>query len=304
MTSLDFLAKYPFSEEAKKLVERENLSIEELAYDPLLSKARKMAKERLERAVLRSAFSQPDLLDPASEIYSLIIARIIVEGSKDEILRNLLAEHESKRFMQVSRDESDENLLKIASDLGVRMELKGEFHVNIIDYMRLSKRLRDPRWRAVNRKIEGGNVLLSRDEARRLLAEAVRERILSKIEVPELPPPFMDILKSLNMPKKAVKKSKKGLLPCVESLLDSIMRGENLPHVARFALASHLLAAGWSKDEVLDVFRHSPDFKEKIARYQIEQIAKKGYRPPSCRKMMSWGLCPGECRVRKVAKAD
>jgi DNA primase large subunit len=301
---LSFLAKYPFSEEAKKLVEREGLLIEELAYDPLLSKARRMAKERLERAVSRSSFYQPDLLDPASEIYSLIIARIIVEGSKDGMLRNLLAEYESKRFMHLSKEEGDENLLRIASDLNVKMELKEEFRVWILDYIRLSKRLKDSKWNVVNRRIEKGYVLLSRDEARRLLAEAVRERILSKIDVPELPSPFLEILKELKIPRKAVKRGKKGLLPCVESLLDSIMRGENLPHVARFALASHLLAAGWSTDEVLDVFRHSPDFKEKVARYQIEQIAKKGYRPPSCRKMTSWGLCPGECRVRKVAKAD
>jgi len=304
MTSLDFLAKYPFSEEAKRLVEREGLSIEELAYDPLLSRARMLAKERLERAISRSSFFQTDFLDPASEIYSLIIARIIVEASRDEMLRNLLAEHESKRFMHFSRDESDENLLRIASDLNVRMEIDEGFRVPILDYIRLSKRLRDPKWRAVNRRVEKGYVLLSRDEARRLLAEAVRERILSRIDVPELPSPFLEILKSLNVPKKAVKRGKKGLLPCIESLLDSIMKGENLPHVARFALASHLLAAGWSTDEVLDVFRHSPDFKEKIARYQIEQIAKKGYRPPSCRKMMSWGLCLEECRVKKVAKAD
>ncbi|OLS13395.1 MAG: DNA primase, large subunit [Promethearchaeota archaeon CR_4] len=49
-------------------------------------------------------------------------------------------------------------------------------------------------------------------------------------------------------------------------------------------------------EEVLDIYRNSPDFNDKIARYQIEHAAgEKGrgtkYRAHSCGKLKSYQLC-------------
>jgi DNA primase large subunit len=47
---------------------------------------------------------------------------------------------------------------------------------------------------------------------------------------------------------------------------------------------------------VIDVFKDRADYNEKIARYQVEHIAgmrgsRTKYKPPSCNKMKSYGLC-------------
>jgi DNA primase large subunit len=77
---------------------------------------------------------------------------------------------------------------------------------------------------------------------------------------------------------------------------DDSVQGKNLPHEARFALAAFLLKIGMSQDEVLGVFRSSPDFVTDLARYQVRHISSKsggqGYTPPGCKKIQGNGLCP------------
>ena len=90
--------------------------------------------------------------------------------------------------------------------------------------------------------------------------------------------------------------------PCIGAIMDSVRRGDEVPHHARFALAAFLLNIGWSVDEVVDVFRTVPDFNEKVTRYQVEHIAglrggKTRYSAPSCDWMRSHGLCVSECNV-------
>jgi len=91
--------------------------------------------------------------------------------------------------------------------------------------------------------------------------------------------------------------------PCVEKLIEDLQRGENLPHFARFALATFLIHAELSIDQIVDLFRNAPDFDEKITRYQVEHIAgRRGggrrYDPPSCDRLRQEGLCVADCGVR------
>jgi len=90
--------------------------------------------------------------------------------------------------------------------------------------------------------------------------------------------------------------------PCIERLIEDLQRGENLPHFARFALATFLTHAGWSVDQIVDLFRNAPDFDEKVTRYQVEHVAgKRGggkrYAPPACARMRQEGLCVADCGV-------
>jgi DNA primase large subunit len=91
----------------------------------------------------------------------------------------------------------------------------------------------------------------------------------------------------------------------MQAIMDAIKRGENVSHTARFAITAYLLKRGWGVDEVVELFRSSPDFNEKITRYQVQHIAgqvggRKEYSVPNCETMRSWGLCPTNlgCGVR------
>ncbi len=92
--------------------------------------------------------------------------------------------------------------------------------------------------------------------------------------------------------------------PCMKSFVEALLNGENLSHHQRFALAAFLVNLGIDLEVILDLFRRSPDFNERIARYQIEHIAglrgsKKRYLPYNCSTMQSLGLCPSPgCGVK------
>ncbi|HIE23917.1 MAG TPA: hypothetical protein EYP68_06785, partial [Candidatus Korarchaeota archaeon] len=170
------------------------------------------------------------------------------------------------------------------------------------EYLKLARGLGGEKWRLVNRDIREGKVVVSDRDFRRLLAEALRIRILRRSDLKgELPKPLEDLAETVRNLLEAKKESLPRrrivgrLAPCIEELLRKVSNGENLPHVARFTLAAYLLKIGWEKDKVIDVFRSLPDFKEKIAVYQVEQISKKGYLPPSCSKLKSMGVCIEEC---------
>ncbi len=96
----------------------------------------------------------------------------------------------------------------------------------------------------------------------------------------------------------------KAFPPCMQRLLNALLSGENLTHHERFALATFLINAGLDLELILDVFRHVPDFNEKIARYQIEHLAglrgsRKKYMTYNCDTMKTLGICPGaECGVK------
>ncbi len=97
--------------------------------------------------------------------------------------------------------------------------------------------------------------------------------------------------------------SKEIFPPCINSLLENLLRGENLSHHQRFALATFLINIGLDVEIVLQLFRYSPDFNEKIARYQIEHLAglrgsRRKYLTYSCGAMKVLGMCKAECGIK------
>ena len=84
--------------------------------------------------------------------------------------------------------------------------------------------------------------------------------------------------------------------PCIKHAMEIINKGENLPHSARFMLATYMLAIGKSEEQVIEIFKNSPDYNEKITRYQVEHLAgMKGshikYSVPSCDRLRTEDLC-------------
>ncbi len=301
------ISKYPFSKEAAELIEEEGYNLEDLAYHPDLSGARQKALKRLFSAIEGKTDLSIDEVRPMNDVYSFLISRIIVERLGDNFLRNRFAEHEAKRFLRLSEGEYLSNLIKLAEEsfeLGVSV-LKGELIALPYEkYLRLARGLGGEKWRLVNRDIREGMVIVSNKDFRRLLAEALRMRILRGLDLKgELPKPLEDFAKTVHGLLEAKKETLPRrrivgkLAPCIKELLRKVSEGENLPHVARFTLAAYLLKIGWEKGKVIDVFRSLPDFKEKIAVYQVEQIAKKGYLPPNCSKLKSMGICVEECGI-------
>ncbi|MEM0005476.1 MAG: hypothetical protein QXJ56_04610 [Ignisphaera sp.] len=91
--------------------------------------------------------------------------------------------------------------------------------------------------------------------------------------------------------------------PCMQVILRSLTSGENLTHHQRFALATFLINLDIDISELLQIFRSSPDFNERITRYQLEHLAglrgsKRRYLPYSCSTMKTLNMCNSECGVK------
>jgi len=210
------------------------------------------------------------------------------------------------------------------------------YRIHFIDYVKYTKRLSgDPKWKLTNQFIKKGYVYLDRRRIARILEEVFAEKILETIKpLDEVPEPIKDIVDHIvkaleekrgSIFKEVVEKTTsisrtgpsikeiaeelKGIIdlesfpPCIKNLYDRALRGDHLSHHERFALATFLLNIGMDIDSVVNVFRNSPDFNEKIARYQVEHLAglrgsRKRYLPYNCDTMRTIGICIEACNVK------
>jgi DNA primase large subunit len=241
------------------------------------------------------------------ELLSYPIARILVSCAKDDNLIRRYATMEGKFAYKKLRREpkllarmSDEFGITIASP-SVNRHYTGHLKIFFTDYIRLAK-MRHERWKLVNRMLDNGWVDVTEVEFVRLMQEEIRERIeyglpidlhggiceslreyLSEIEI-ELNERKTDEIKLTGV-------NANYFPPCISRLLNDAQSGKNLSHSARFALTSFLLKIGMGVDEIIRFYTRSPDFDEEKTRYQVEHISKKGYTPPSCSKMKTYGIC-------------
>jgi len=144
---------------------------------------------------------------------------------------------------------------------------------DVIEWMRAIDRGRDADltddWEWKNER--GVNMLIEIDEDLTSTAQKiVEERILSRPTLEKIP-------------------------PCVVRCFTELVETNELDHQGRLLLANWLLWAGYSEDEVVDVFRVARDFKEHYTRYQVSFLARKKYKLPACKKIMADGFCPYKC---------
>ncbi|RLG84250.1 MAG: DNA primase [Thermoprotei archaeon] len=206
------------------------------------------------------------------------------------------------------------------------------YAIALKDYVKFSRRLSsDPKYALVNQILDRGWVYVDKKVLSRILEEAIKNYIKSMIkpvkEIPselnELVEEIMNVLKEyikgeqsfklMNINgEKMIEGEIKGIIdyelfpPCMKKLVNELRSGENLSHHARFTVAAFLSRIGMDVNDILDLFKNSPDFNERIARYQVEHIAglrgsRKQYMPYSCQTMKSLGLCPvpdNDCGVK------
>jgi DNA primase large subunit len=79
--------------------------------------------------------------------------------------------------------------------------------------------------------------------------------------------------------------------PCIKEMLKRLGSSINLSHAERFALGTFLKDIGVQRDELIDMWRVSPDWDEEKASYQVDDLIKKDYKPPDCSTMKTNGLC-------------
>ncbi len=317
LTELD-LAKYPFLKAASAYVANMGLDLSDLT-SPALSGAVSRALKRIYEAVRsgKISFGEGDEIE---ELLSFPIAIAIVASVGHEYLKRRYALAEAKRAEELLSGEPAEKLLVIARELGwrirpvqvVRDGALYEFSVGVPDYLRNAAGLKDKRWKLINRLVVAGEVLVTRAEVARLLAEEARRRVEELLSRPIRVPPgplsaYVEKVKALLSQLKLGEAPRleaagevefEAFPPCMRVIYAALSERKHVPHAGRFAFTAFLLHIGMSVDEIVELFKQVADFSEKITRYQVEHIAgqrggKVRYTPPSCDTMRSYGLCVG-----------
>jgi DNA primase large subunit len=202
-----------------------------------------------------------------------------------------------------------------------------QFRLKIPHYLRGTEKLRtDLKWKLVNRIVRDGYVYINKRDAARIIEEYVKNYVIESLVNKGLGTEWIPSNEYLNNVLERIRKAVKDVRgfieeevkpqeefegpvfpeafpPCMKAIIDSLSKGEHLTHHQRFAVATFLLNVGADVDYILDLFKNTPDFNERIAKYQIEHLAglrgsRKKYLVYSCDKMKTLGICVADCGTK------
>lgn len=318
--------KYPFLPEVQRYLDELGFTLDDLVGD-FGDKIIERAAERVYSAIYRKNIP-PSSLDYDLEIISFPVALLIVASINDDRLSERYAIVESKRVSKFLSMENSDKILYISNNvlgwnvIPTDVNIWGEkfsFKVHFKFYIKYAPEYRG-RWKLINKPLLHGWVFITKHELVRLIENGIRELVKNKINksktlIPFIPAPLQKKIdkikedwikqkKKIELKLTDLKSGVDAYPPCMKALIELQSQGKNLPHSARFALASFLINIGKSVDEVLEIFKGSPDFREDIARYQVEHIAglrgsRTKYSPFKCDNMKALGLCSWECEKIK-----
>jgi DNA primase large subunit len=314
------LAKYPFLKENTEYVKRLNLKVEDLS-SPELVHIVERAEERVEEAILYTLVSRRTHNDEV-EILSFPVAIMLTIAAQNPFIKKRYALAEAKQAYEDLKLETRERIFAIARNFGWGLTLNKdvgvpyEFALSFTDYLRNTTRLREKRWKLVNRLLSNGKVYLTRNEVPRLLSEEIRSHIEERLEVKDLPK-FPTVIMEMAEKIKKLSIEKIGQTemegfpreivqtafpPCIEALYQAFTSGRHLSHIGRFALTSFLVNIGMPSEKVVELFKNISDFNERMTRYQVEHIAgergsRTRYTTPKCETLKTHGVCVNPDRL-------
>lgn len=296
--NLEFAAKYPFSADAKKIMDEKKPEIS----DEIIGRA----LERLNYALRTGRIMQGGVISAQEKFEEIVIyatGRMILASINNPFLTNKYAVAWAKTaYEKMSMEEAKE----IGREFGVEMkaEMKGQggaFFLPISVYLEFSPD--DVAYSLVNREVEGGFVKIKEREFIRIVQEAIKkhleklpkERVRDE-RIKKAGEELREFLPKID--KKTTTAIKGEHPPCIKALLEQVYRHENLGHHARWSLAVYFLNRGVSEDAILSLLSNLPDFSEKKTGYYVEHAKKRGYIMPSCETMRAYGLCVAECGIK------
>lgn len=312
--------KYPFLPEALKIVKELGLTLEELGETPLGNEILEYAKRKILSVIVEGKYPVASD-DYRLEVSAFTTSLLILSQVGDKALTEKFAVAFSKKTTLSLEEDSRKNLqllLYLSQVFGWDVRIEGDrITVHFKDYVYAQPEFTGP-WKLVNRALRAGYVEVTAHEFVRLLQTGVKKHVVKLVESASIDPSMLPerLYAVVEEVSQAWAKTRKEVLayaqanyaksgaeafpPCIRALLEEAKSGRNLPHSARFVLASFLLNIGFTVDQTLEVFKSSPDYREDLARYQVEHIAglrgsRTKYTPYKCDNMRSLGLCKWQC---------
>ncbi|HUV03299.1 MAG TPA: DNA primase large subunit PriL [Desulfobacteria bacterium] len=322
------LSFYPFLAAASSYVEASGVTLDDLTKKVAFERARVRGKERVREAIRNGTVSKPVIMRTAQaemELLSYPFARILVSciGNAHLVRRYALSEAKSaynKLLEDASAGTATDVIYEMAREFDITVNLSGlpQEHLQVqlpfVEYLRYTTNLRDKRWKLVNRGLEKGQVSLRKSEFLRIIQEAIYERIRKDLPL-EVPAALCDSIRKYTTDIEAELEERRKKFgdsgfessagfrvkdpscfpPCITAILSNLRDGVNVPHTARFAVTAFLRNLGLTVDEIIEIYKNSPDFDEERTRYQVVHISGESgstkYTAPSCGTMRTYGNC-------------
>lgn len=239
---------------------------------------------------------------------------MMVAAINDSYLKKRYALLEAKRVSEFLKEEPPETVIRIAKFFNWKIRRLpilegGKFTLHFADFLKNASVFHEKEWKLVNRQIAKGEVMLTKDEASRLLEEEVKRHIEKRLQTTDMSLPEeiakrVEHLKQLLMVKKGKLKAEEmpkivvvaAFPPCIKALYTAITSGHHLSHMGRLTLTTFLINIGMDTEQVIDLYRSLSDFNERLTRYQVEHIAgargsRTKYVPPRCETLRTHGVC-------------
>lgn len=309
-------ARYPFLETAREAVDGADIDLGALVRDDEAVVDR--AENRVVTALIEGSVGDPHR-STRVELLSYPVARVFVSLVDERVCTRKYARAEARRAIDRFDADREEPRLKSTrterlslSTLLAEFDLAGAidgaddgYRVAVGTYLDLAANVWGDEWRLVNRTLADGEVSIESGELRTLLEEAIAKRVERglPLAVPEaIAEPLTsrvetieETLAELDLTREIDTVVPERFPPCMKALLDSIRKGEHLPHHSRFAITAFLTSIGMSTDEIVELYMVNSSFGEEMTRYQTDHIRGETgpteYSPPSCATMQSYGDC-------------
>ncbi|MBN3037030.1 MAG: DNA primase large subunit PriL [Candidatus Diapherotrites archaeon] len=296
-------AKYPFSSKTKEIVRWLRFDLSNL--DPsVLERAKQRAVTGINSGAVSPETSSRNQKFLLTEILSYPVAKILVGLTKDRVLMKRYARAEARSVKKFLYNEPADFVQSLAVDVGVGLDGNT---VSFVEYANAAPSSEE--YKLVNMPLVAGRVALRGDALVEVVSETLRNQILNdlerRVEVPDIYSTFAsemraEVSKEVSPAAVPLGPVESGAFPpCIQALISEARSGQPMAHTPRFVLATFLANTGMSTDEIVDVYRNTPNFDEKKTKYYVEyNLGKRGsnvkYTPPACEKMVFYGLCGGK----------
>jgi len=316
MTSVELgiedLAKYPFLEEAGKYIKARDLSLEDIAqpdFNMVIERARKRVLQAIRNREVSNEIGTPEI-----ELLSFPLALMLIKATNLDHLISRYSYSEAVRAEKFLESEREELVVQIFRNT-LKIDVTPietntcypvfNYKIPIMDYLKRAISFHELEWKLVNRSVDQGYVYLRSHELIRLIRQEVENMIRERLKiltVSKLPDSLKKTIQDISIRSPAPNLSYRVRItpdkypPCVATALSMLNKRENLPHYGRFLFTTYLVNIGSSVEEILALYSGSPDFNERITKYQIEHIAglrggRVKYNCPSCRTLVTHSFC-------------
>lgn len=313
--SYNYIIKYPFSNKAKEYLDKQEIDLFSVN-EEIIKKATLFILKTIFQDLQENEKQWKEYLKIDDERIAKMFAtlyptcRILLNVVDYNPLYQRFGEYYQKQvnFYLRSLNDNDEffQIQKEICDCIDHDLKRNKYYISLLDYLSLN--LSD-NYKLQYVNLEEGNVYFTKLELIDLLSVIVKKKILRNIELEkkELPKIFIDYAEYIK--KKVIsenvfnekiinKPEVETFPPCFLEMYKKLVGGQKLTHIENFNIAVFLFNIGYNYDEILSLFKNSPNFDEKIAGYQIKKIIEKGYSVPNCDTLKSNGLCIKDCKVK------